>query len=209
MFNDIEKKLKITAPANLVLGLIFAFVTGKYAKFVTAIDNNGIPTDFASKSLVSGIMIALGVLVVAVSVVSFWISSAITKQKTEAFSGLGKAASTLRIIATVLLFLGGIGGVLFIFWSFFNVTSDNQLVKSVSYAVLMLVPVLVMVYSVCCFIYGLGNAADNGGDAKYVKDSKLFGMEPLHTEEDTRKICPDCGTRTDRRTCPNCGASIK
>ena len=142
-----------------------------------------------------------------VSVLSVWIAFALQKDKRGPFKWLSKAGKPLRILAWVALIIGIGGTFIFCFWSFFNVTSDNKIVENISVAIISIIPCVLMAFCFAFFLYGLGNAAD-GGDATFVVDSKLHGMEPLHDDNDKRKVCPNCGTRTDKHSCPNCGVRI-
>lgn len=209
MFNDIDKKLRFTWFVNLIIGVAFSWFTKKYAVVVLQYDQSGrgIPEKVLDPKIWSGILNTLAGICIAVSILSLWICLALTFNKCGPFKWLKGAGKTLRIIGWISLIGGGAAGFSFCFWSFFRVYSENAVVNAISYTFISIIPVAALIFCFSCFWYGLGNAAD-GGDATYVKDSKLFDMETLHGEADTRKRCPDCGTRTDRHSCPNCGARI-
>ena len=207
MFNDVEKKLKLSFIVNLIVGVSFALFSKKFMKIVVEKDVNGEPLKYMAQSTLSGISNIMIIITVIVSILSVWIAFSIEKDKRAPFKWLAPAGKALRILAWISL-VGGLGGaIMFIFWCFFNVVSDNAVVNAISYAIIAIVPVGLMVICFSFFLYGLGNAAD-GGDATYVQNSKLFDMEPLHTDEDKRKVCPNCGTRTDKHSCPNCGVRV-
>lgn len=207
MFNDIDKKLKISFIVNLIVGVAFARFSALFMKIVTEKDENGLPVDFLPQDVVVKASWVIIAIVIIVSILSLWIAIALEKDKRGAFKWLSRAGKALRIIAWITL-VGGLGGTfMFVFWSFFNVVSDNAVVNAISYAIIAIIPVSLLVFCFAFFLYGLGNAAD-GGDATYVANSKLYDMEPLHNDSDTRKVCPNCGTRTDKHSCPNCGVKV-
>ncbi len=208
MFNDIDKKLRITAPANLILGLVFAWLTANFAKFVTKFNNKGEPAEFLEQAIVKKYSLIFAIVVIVVSVLSAIISVCITKKKTGAFKWAKKLGSFIRVLAYISLFIGAALVFMYVFWGFANIVSDNSFVSAVSYAILSIIPLIVCAASFSYFIYGFADAAD-GGKATYVKDSVFGKIDALYSEDDTRKICPECGTRTDRHSCPNCGAHVQ
>lgn len=207
MFNDIDKKLKFTWWLNTVCALFLFWITFSFAKFPTEFNNKGIAVKFVSPAIVGGVLGVVTILAVLITILSFFVYKALKNEK-ETFRKLEKSAKLLRALAWVNVVAGIIGEFLYFFWGFLRITSDNAFVDTVSYALIAAIPILLMIYCVSCCLYGLGNAADGGGDAKYVKESKLTNLDDIH-EGDTRAICPDCGTRTNRATCPNCGARVK
>lgn len=208
MFNDIDKKVRFTGPLNIIMSVLFALLTATTARVVKELEEYTKKPIYYSHSTVVTVSVIIGAIGVIVGIITVWLAIAFKIGNTKPFHWLKGAAKVLRTFAWILLIGGAIGVFLFCFWSFFNVKSDNAVVNATTYALASLIPAVCMAYGFCTFLYALGNAADDGGDAKYVQESKLFGMEPMHAEEDTRKVCPDCGTRTDRHTCPNCGAKI-
>lgn len=207
MFNDIEKKLKLSGILNLIVGVLFTQFSAKFMKIVIESDVNGEPFRFMPQKYIVIAANIIMVLTIIVSILSYVVAFAIEKNKRDAFKWMEKAGKPLRIAAWTCL-IGGLAGVfMFTFWCFFNVISDNAIVNAISYAIIAIVPCAVLAVSFAFFLYGLGNAAD-GGDATYVVNSKLFDVAPLHDDSDNRKICPNCGTRTDKHSCPNCGVKI-
>lgn len=208
MFNDIDKKLRITWIVNIVLGVGFVWFTRKFAKVAMEFDEKGRPSKYIDEALWNGITNAFAIVCVVIGLLSLWVCLALAFNKCGPFKWLKKLGKTLRLIGWISLLGGWAGTFCYCFWCFFHMVSDNPVVNAISYTFIAIVPCAALVFCFAAFWYGLGNAAD-GGDATYVQNSKLYGMETLHGEEDTRKRCPDCGTRTDRHSCPNCGAWIE
>ena len=207
MFNYIEKKLLLTGTLNLIFGLVFCLFTEKYMKIGIEKDQNGIPITFVPHRNISLAVNIVAVIVIVVSILSLVIAISLKIDKRGLFSWMKKAGKAIRVFAWVAL-IGGIAlDFMYIFCSFFAFTSENVIVNNISYSIIMIIPVTVMVISFAFFLYGLGNAAD-GGDATYVTNTKLHDMNPLYSDDDTRKVCPNCGTRTDRHSCPNCGSNV-
>lgn len=208
MFNDIDKKLRLTALANIIFGAGFAWFTAKFAVFVLEYDEYSRPLRTVDAAKVNKVCMILAIACVVYSLLSLWVSLALTFDKRGPFKWLKKIAKGLRIFAWISLIGGWAGGFCYAFWCFFNVVSNNKIVNFISYTFISLIPACVIAFCFAAFWYGLGNAAD-GGDATYVQNSKLYDMETLHGEDDKRKRCPECGTRTERHSCPNCGTWIE
>ena len=207
MFNDIEKKLFLTGPLNLIAGLFFCFFSERFMKISIQKDQNGLPIEFLPHKYISLTSNILAVIVILVSVLSIVIAICLKTDKRGAFSFLSKAGKGIRVAAWIAFIGGAAAAFMYVFWSFFDVVSDNKIVNMISYAIIVIVPLAVMVAGFSFFLYGLGNAAD-GGDATYERNTKLHDMNPLYSDDDKRKVCPNCGTRTDRHSCPNCGSNV-
>lgn len=207
MFNDIDKKLRLTWIVNLALGLGFEWFTRKFVKVVMVFDEKGKPAKYIDAGLWNGILNAFVIVCIAISVLSLVVCLLLKFNISGKVKGLKFLGKPLRIFGWISLLGGWAAGFCYCFWCFFHMVSENAVVDMISYTFIAIIPCAVLVFCFAAFWYGLGNAAD-GGDATYVQNSKLYDMETLHGEEDTRKRCPDCGTRTDRHSCPNCGARI-
>lgn len=208
LFNDIDKKLKYSWILTFIISGGLLYFTAKMFIIVTEWTYKGEVAKSVNAHTLNRVCMGIFVFFVLVSVLSLLEYLQITYKKVPFFEKFKKSANKVRTAAWIVLILGFGGTFCFCFWSFFYITSRNAVLTFITYAVISVLPCAALAYSLALCVYGFANASDGGGDAKYVKNSALFGVETLHGEDDDRKRCPFCGTRTNRHSCPNCGAKI-
>ena len=187
----------ITSPVGAVLCAIYTYILYN-ARIIAETDRDGLPVSYKDPAVMHNIAIIFAAVMGVCVVLSLLAAFSIIRSK-KMFAFLAKGGSVIRGIGYAFAFLGFGGTVAFCFWSYFYITP--------LFALFTLIFCAAAAYLLSSTFYVVGTAAD-GGKPTYVAESKLFSTEPIHNANDTRKICPGCGCRTDRHTCPNCGARV-